>query len=111
MNTSETEKYNAYKKLMWRKRLIVLSITMFGVVTAFLLEVLQLPVFVIIIAIVIYVYIGMFIFLAKNVCPWCKLPFFLFGHRGLSGNGIHFLFQKTCINCGKPNEEDINEKS
>ncbi len=109
MNTPETEKYNAYKKLMRRKRFIVLFIAMFGMIIAFLLNVLQLPVFVIIIAMAIYVYISMFIFLAKNVCPWCKLPFFLFGPRGLSGDGIHFLFQKKCINCGRPFDEDLDK--
>ncbi|PIE47460.1 MAG: hypothetical protein CSA42_03405 [Gammaproteobacteria bacterium] len=102
MNTPEIEKYNAYKKLMRRKRLLLLSSVIFMLIFTFILNVLRLPGFILMGSLAIYLYISMFIFLAKNVCPWCKLPFFLFGPRGLSGDGIHFFFQKKCINCGRP---------
>ncbi|PNK61346.1 hypothetical protein A6J60_011030 [Psychrobacter sp. FDAARGOS_221] len=70
-----------------------------------ILEILNLPIVILIIILAIQLYISMFIFLSKNICPWCGLPFFAFGKYGLSWNGIKFIFQKKCINCQQPDIE------
>lgn len=55
-----------------------------------------------------YMYIEILLFLSKNICPYCKEPFFIFGKNGMEINGISFIFQKRCINCGKPNPDKEN---
>lgn len=52
-----------------------------------------------------YMYIEIFLFLSKNICPYCKESFFIFGKNGMEINGISFIFQKRCINCGNPNPD------
>ncbi len=50
------------------------------------------------------VYISMMTFLAKNNCPWCNQPFFFFTEKGFENDGISFIFQTQCINCGQPHD-------
>lgn len=59
-----------------------------------------------VIPICICVYISMMVFLAKNICPWCNNSFFIYTERGAEMDGLSFLTQTKCINCGKPDNTD-----
>ena len=96
---NDTDKWNAYHRLMKHKKFFICLpfLTMFLGMT-----ILNLPIYILIIIFAIQGYLSTFIFLTKNICPWCGLPFFAFGKYGLSWNGIKIIFQKKCINCRKP---------
>ncbi len=99
------EKYNQYKKLMKVKRVFISSLSIFMLFMGFLMETLAMPTFAFITALAIYLYISSFIFLAKNICPWCNQSFFLFGKSGIPDTFI-FPFQSKCLNCNQPNTEE-----
>lgn len=101
------EKFLAYKKLMRRKRLLLAIPLVLLILCGMAHELFGLPIFVFFIIMPIYLYISQYIFLALNNCPWCGLPFFMFGKFGLTGNGIQFVFQKKCLHCNKPTLKDI----
>lgn len=97
---NDTDKWNAYHQIMKYKKIFICLpfLTMFLGMT-----ILNLPIYILIIIFAIQGYLSTFIFLTKNICPWCGLSFFIFGKNGLNGNGFKFIFQKKCINCQKPN--------
>lgn len=68
----DTDKWNAYHQLMkYKKNFICLPfLTMFLGMT-----ILNLPIYILIIIFAIQGYLSTFIFLTKNICPWCGLPF------------------------------------
>jgi|GEM_PF-2751759 len=98
----DVNKLKAYHQLMKYKKIYICLplLTMFLVMT--ILEILNLPIYILIIILAVQLYISTIIFYSKNICPWCGLPFFAFGKYGLSWNGIKIIFQKKCINCRKP---------
>ncbi len=59
------------------------------------MTILNLPIYILIIIFAIQGYLSTFIFLTKNICSLCGLPFFIFGKNGLNGNGFKFIFQKN----------------
>lgn len=101
------EKYLAYKKLMRRKRLFIAIPFVLLMGSGFATELFHLPFFWVFIIMPIYLYISQFVFLALNNCPWCGLPFFIFGKNGLTGNGIQFIFQNKCLHCNRPHQTDL----
>ncbi len=99
--------YIKYKKLMRIKRLFISFLVIFLVLMGILMEKFKIPDFLFITALAIYLYISTFIFLAKNICPWCNQSFFLFGKSSIPNTPL-FPFQTKCLNCNKPNsDEDI----
>lgn len=98
----DVNKLKAYHQLMKYKKIFICLpfLTMFLGMT--ILEILNLPIYILYIIFAIQGYLSLFIFLSKNICPWCGLPFFTFGKHFFYGNGIKFIFQKKCINRQKP---------
>lgn len=48
----------------------------------------------------VFLYINLFHFLAKDNCPWCKCNFFMDGFA----QAPNLIFRKKCINCGMPHD-------
>ncbi len=111
MNDTEKQKYSEYRKLMKYKKYFLGFPVLFFISCFFLSSFFDISIVIIGVILVIYSYFSSFIFLAKNVCPWCKMPFFLFGSKGLDGNGISFIFQKKCLHCKRPNQEQDTFKN
>ncbi len=102
------EKYLAYKKLMQRKRLVLLTPVVIMVLFLIAHELFNLPFFLLFLIIPIYLYISQYTLLAVNNCPWCGLPFFFFGKYSIFlRNSIHFFVQNKCINCNRLHQADL----
>ncbi|PNK61348.1 hypothetical protein [Psychrobacter sp. FDAARGOS_221] len=54
-----------------------------------LLETLNLPIYILIIILAIQLYISTIFFYSKNICPWCGLPFFIFGKYNVSTSALN----------------------
>lgn len=85
-----------YQNLMFWKRIVVFFNPIFSLISFLFFD------FFAIVPIFICIYVSMMIFLAKNICPWCNNSFFIYTEHGAEMNGISFLFQDKCINCGEP---------
>lgn len=95
-------KLKAYRQLMKYKKIYICLplLTMISVMT--IIEILNLPIYILIAILAVQLYISTIFFYSINICPWCGLPFFIFGKHGLHWNGMKFVFQKKCINCQQP---------
>lgn len=89
-----------YRQLMFYKHFFI-----FGNLLVFFISFLMFELFAIIPA-AIFAYISMMVFLAKNTCPWCNQPFFIYTEKGAQMDGLSILFQKQCINCDNPHDDD-----
>ena len=95
-------KLKAYHQLMKYKKIYLCLPLLTMILVMTILEILNLPIYILIIILAVQLYISTIIFYSKNICPWCGHSFFIFGKNGLDGNGIKFIFQKKCLNCQKP---------
>lgn len=93
-----------YRQLMFYKHFFI-----FGNLLVFFISFLMCELFAIIPA-AIFAYISMMVFLAKNTCPWCNQPFFIYTEKGAQMDGLSILFQKKCINCDNPHDGNTSTK-
>lgn len=92
---NSVEKY--HNLMLWKKVVLLLN-PLIGLVSFLLVGLYG------IVITAICTYITMMIFLAKNHCPWCNNAFFIYTEHGADMDGLSFLFQDKCINCGEPKE-------
>lgn len=49
---------------------------------------------------------GTYLFMKINdVCPWCKLSFYV--KTGRVATGFDYMFRTRCANCGEPADKNI----